>query len=183
MCFYGEPSGAFRREVLMGRRIRNEDGLGRREPPLDESRPKGRRQAQPGRNPYAPVELPGRNRQGGFPGRADLLQVGQEPREQADHGSQCASDPSETHADSDRQIDDIAAGQELAKAKQFHEVIGAEPSPFLDHDAPSMGQGTPKRDQAQHEKSDKELCTAWCCRQLRAGGTRCRDGMTAGGGR
>jgi len=48
MSFYGKPSGAFRREVLLGRRIRTEDGMGRRQPWNLNERFRSHRQGMPG---------------------------------------------------------------------------------------------------------------------------------------
>jgi len=54
---YGKPSGAFRREVPLGRRISTEDVVGRRETSGNGPRQRGRRRAQPSRNTNGTVAL------------------------------------------------------------------------------------------------------------------------------
>ncbi|EPZ91503.1 hypothetical protein BURCENBC7_AP4590 [Burkholderia cenocepacia BC7] len=76
---------------------------------------------------------------------------------QPENAGECAGDAAKAHADGDRQVDHVAARQELAQAEQIGEFVGGEPFALVDDGAPRERQRAAERHQAERQETGEQL--------------------------
>ena len=91
-------------------------------------------------------------------------------RDQPENAGERAGDAAKAHADGHRQVDHVAARQELAQPEQIGEFVGGEPLALFDDGAPRERQRAAKRHEAKRQETGEQLGEADAAGEAAGGG-------------